>query len=212
MSQFIGFISGIALTAGAIYYFTPDEGKEILDTLSQKTANSASQLYAQLPVAGLETVLAPPATVADSPQTSTATQTHSAALTTTPQTISGAPPLPTPVSAATTEALSRAAENPDAEPDATLADEAEVISQEVPATTAPAPHANTQLFWAPFENRQQAQGFIDYLTKKTGFVYELLTEQEGNETRYRAALIYDREDDLPGMLDTLTRITGPTTR
>lgn len=198
MSQLIGFISGIALTAGAIYYFTPDQGKDILDTLSQKTAASASALYAQLPATGLETVLTPQAT-ASNPLPPAATAQS--------QPLVSGPPSPPQVSAKVTETLIRATEN--AEPEADDSDDSTPIDDATPITDAP---ANTQLFWTPFENRQQAQGFIDYLAQKTGFAYELLTEQDGAQTHYRAALSYQSDAELAAMMATIEQITGPWTR
>jgi hypothetical protein len=181
MFKLTGIITGIALTASTIYALAPDTAIDLKEEMQQSGMVAAEEMLSRVQP-NIESLLAPAPTEVVSTD-------HSA------QQVE-----PTETETANTgldslqSALQQVLDNTEAD---------------LAATPIVNEGHQTVFFWKAFDNKAQAEAFVHYLQKKTGFAYEVVIENDGVRQRYQAALTVPADQSSTTLLQTIETITGP---
>lgn len=217
MFKFAGILTGIALTTASIYGLAPEQAAEIQTQVQQSGLNVLSELFNNAaPTKNLPQDLSQHemSDAIDSAveyiATISATATQPAGISTEETASDEIRSLVTGQDSTSSDADTRASIN--TKPQNTLGELQTTLAEALKNEINPAPsgltEAQTLLFWKPFENRQQAQAFINYLHHKTGFVYEVIVETHNNHQTYQAALSVPATADAAAMLHSIEQSTG----
>lgn len=182
MFKLTGIITGIALTASTIYALAPDSAIDLKEEMQQSGIVAAEEMLSRVQP-NIDALLA------SAPTEELASTVHPA-----PQDDNSATDAANSGLDSLQSALQQVLDNTGADLAATP-----IINE----------GRQTVFFWKAFDNKAQAEAFVHYLQKKTGFAYEVVTENDGQRQRYQAALTVPADQSAATLLQTIETITGP---
>ncbi len=201
MIKLTGIITGIAITSGSLYLLVPDQSRQIVDGLKQSGMNAADAIFKRTQP-DLQMVEANHKEKDSHMFLDRQDQEPEAA---------------TPEQFANNQVdkLINSLED-------RFGNFVPVAAKEItaPEETAPVagdalhngPAATTEqqvFFWRPFDNKSQAEAFVHFLQKKTGFTYTVVVNHTGLQTKYLAAVRIAGDQSKEDFLKAIESITGP---